>query len=216
MDEFSRYFCVLCPLLLRIEPSCDHQETSETSGSFSPPKTWIKMEGRPTMFTLCFHTWLWLKELYIIIWQHLLIRRKRHAESQRAQKGSLCLTGSKADDENFQLHSSVEGVCCSHWTFSPSWGSGFCQDEPVNLLLSYLKWYLSFTQKTPASLTAELRASPLISLHLLCFWKSNSPTIHIQERTITAGWSFCLLEIKVGKDLQNPQSQWPTQHHVLP
>lgn len=216
MDKFSRDFCVLCALLLRIEPSCDHQETSEMSGSFSAPETWIKMEGRPTMFTLCFHNWHSLKESYIIIWQHLLIRRKRHAESQRAQKGSLCLTESKADDENFQFHRSVEGVCCSNCAFSPGWGSGFCHDEPVNLLLSYLEWYLSFTQKTPASPTAELRASPLISLQFLLSWKSNSPTIRIQEQTIATEWRFCLLEIKVGKDLQNPQSQLPTQHHVLP
>lgn len=190
MDEFSRDFCVLCPLLLRIEPSCDHQGTSKTSGSFCPPETWIKMEleGRPTMFTLCFHTWHWLKELYIIIWQHLFIRRKRHAESQRAQKGSLCLTENKADNENFQFHRSVEGVCCSNCPFSPGWGSGFCHDEPVNLLLSYLSWYLSFAWKTPASPPAEVRASPLISLQLPYSWKSNSPTLHILGQTITTGW----------------------------
>lgn len=145
MDEFLRDFCVLCPLFLGIVPSCDHQEISETSGNFSPSTTWLKLklEGRPTTFTLCLHTWHSLKELYIVIWLHLFIRRKRHAESQGAKKDSLCLTENKAENENFQFHGSVEA--------SPGWVSGFCHDEPMNLLLSYLKWYSTSKWKTPAS-----------------------------------------------------------------
>lgn len=207
MDEFYWDFCILFPLFLGTEPSCNHQGTSETSGSFSPSKTWIKMEleGRPTMFTLCLHTWHSLTELYIIIWQHLFIRRKRHAESQRAQKGSLCVTENKADNENFQFHGSVEGVCCPNCTLSPGWGSGFCHGEPVNPCGH------SWSDVQVWHKTAEVRASPLISLQLLCSWNPILQPFTSQNKQSPLSEVFCFLEI-VGS-LKLEKTLKVTNHH---